>query len=291
MRIKKAVITAAAPAQRTLPIQTLIDEQGRETSVLSLIVHEAIRANIDDICVIVCPGDELEYARLISNHPARIRFIPQLNPRGYGHAVFCARDFTASDPFLHLVGDHIYVSDTPQSPAQSLVQTAAKHQSAVSAVQLTRESLLPYFGAVGGQGLHGSQGLYRIDTVIEKPTPTEAEQNLIVPGLRGGQYLCFHGMHVLTPAIMDILDQLLSAEPAQTNQPVTLSAALAELARREQYLALIQSGTRFDVGVKYGLFYAQLALALAGQDRDHVLSRLLETVLTRASHTTPGVPA
>ena len=51
----------------------------------------------------------------------------------------------------------------------------------------------------------GSQDLYRIDTVIEKPTPTEAEQRLVVPGLRAGHYLCFFGMHVLTPTVMDFL--------------------------------------------------------------------------------------
>jgi UTP--glucose-1-phosphate uridylyltransferase len=278
MRVKKAVITAAAPSQRTLPMQTLIDEQGRETSVLSLIVNEAIRASIEDICVVVCPGDEAEYSKLVDRDTARVRFVPQTDARGYGHAVYCAREFVGGDPFLHLVGDHIYVAAESHRPAQSLVEAAVKHQCAVSAVQVTRESLLPYFGAVGGQGVHGSPGLYRIETVIEKPTPTEAEQSLIVPGLRGGQYLCFYGMHVLTPAVMEILGERLGDPSARS---VTLSDALAELARREQYLALVETVSRFDAGVKYGLFYAQLALALAGNDRDQVMSRLLETVLSR----------
>ena len=70
----------------------------------------------------------------------------------------------------------------------------------ISAVQVTRENLLPLYGTVGGQPVSGKPGLYRIDTVVEKPTPTEAEQRLVVPGLRSGQYLCFFGMHVLTPA-------------------------------------------------------------------------------------------
>lgn len=284
MRVKKAVITAASPSQRTLPMQTLIDEHGRETSVLSLIVNEAIRAGIEDICVVVCPGDESEYSKLVDRDAARVRFVPQTDVRGYGHAVHCAREFAGADPFLHLVGDHIYVAAESHRPAQTLVETALKHQCAVSAVQVTRESLLPYFGAVGGQGVHGSPGLYRIETVIEKPTPTEAEQRLIVPGLRGGQYLCFYGMHVLTPAVMEILGELLADPSARS---ITLSEALSELARREQYLALVEPAARFDVGVKYGLFHAQLALALAGDDRDQVMSRMLETVLARE----PGHPA
>jgi UTP--glucose-1-phosphate uridylyltransferase len=124
----------------------------------------------------------------------------------------------------------------------------------------------------------GKPGLYRVETVREKPTPTEAEQHLIVPGLRSGQYLCFYGMHVLTPAIFEILSEMLGAATAGR---VSLSVALAVLAEREQYLAMIQTGQRFDVGVKYGLFTAQLALALSGQDRDNVLTQLVNVLAAR----------
>jgi UTP--glucose-1-phosphate uridylyltransferase len=114
--------------------------------------------------------------------------------------------------------------------------------------------------------------------VVEKPTPTEAEQRLVVPGLRSGQYLCFVGMHVLTPSIFDILSTMLE-DPGPGR--VSLSSALAILAQREQYLAMIQNGRRFDVGVKYGLFTAQLALALSGQDRDQVLAEMVNLLATR----------
>jgi UTP--glucose-1-phosphate uridylyltransferase len=86
-------------------------------------------------------------------------------------------------------------------------------------------------------------------------------------------------MHVLTPAIFDILAQQI--ETAGEQGGVTLSAALAELAKREQYLALEIQDWRYDVGVKYGLLTAQLALALSGQDRDEVLSKLLELLASR----------
>jgi len=93
------------------------------------------------------------------------------------------------------------------------VELAEAEACSVSAVQATRESLLPQFGAVGGQPVAGREDLYRIDTVIEKPTPTEAEQRLIVPGLRSGHYFCFFGLHALTPAVMDILGRLLRTAP------------------------------------------------------------------------------
>jgi UTP--glucose-1-phosphate uridylyltransferase len=285
MQIRKAVITAAAKAQRSLPMQMLIDEHGAERSVLSLIIQEALRAGIEEICVVVFPGDTSAYAKLAEDSGGRLRFVEQHEPRGYGHAVWCARDFVKDDAFLHLVGDHIYVGESGKGCAQELVEVAAAESCAVSAVQVTRENLLPYFGTIGGQRIAGRQGLYRIETVIEKPTPTEAEQSLVVPGLRSGQYLCFYGMHVLTPAVMEILAARIAGE---NSGRIALSDALMELAKREQYLALAQAGRRFDVGVKYGLFYAQLAIALTGQDRDRILANLLDVVATREVNSTSG---
>jgi UTP--glucose-1-phosphate uridylyltransferase len=131
---------------------------------------------------------------------------------------------------------------------------------------------------VGGHLLAGRKGLYEISKVIEKPTPTEAEQTLIVPGLRAGHYLCFFGMHVLTPMVMELLTEELANFGAR---PLPLTLALARLAGRGRYLATELSGRRYDIGVKYGLLTAQMALALDGQDRDEVVSGLLELLARR----------
>ncbi len=279
MKITKAVITAAGRGQRTLPLQTLIDRDGAEKSVLGIIIDEVLRANVEEICVVVRPGDETAYVEVAGDHAGRLHFVHQAETLGYGHAVYCAREFVGADPFLHLVGDHLYVSRTNQSCAQYLIEVAEAEACAVSAVQATRESLLPYYGTVGGRRVAGRPDLYQIETVIEKPTPTEAEQRLIVPGLRAGHYLCFFGMHVLTPTVIDLLARQIEAAGRQGG--VTLSAALAQLAKREQYLALEITDWRYDVGVKYGLLTAQLALALNGQDRAEVLAKLLELLALR----------
>ncbi len=285
MKVTKAVITAAGRRQRTLPLQTLIDRDSVEKSVLHILVEEVVRAGIQDICVVVHPGDEAAYADVSGEHAGRLHFVPQPEALGYGHAIYCARDFTGEDPFLHLVGDHLFVSHNEQSCAEQLVNVAEAQACTVSAVQATRESLLPYFGAVSGRRLHGSLDIYQVDTVIEKPTPTEAEQRLIVSGLRAGYYLCFFGMHVLLPSLMDELERQLAAAE-ESGDPgalarVTLSTALAQLAPREQYLAVEQHNSRYDLGVHYGLFNAQLALALQGQDRDEVLAQVVELLAQR----------
>lgn len=256
-------------------MQMLIDQQGAERSVLSLVVGEAVRAGISDICIVVCPGDEEAYSKLLANDPVRLTFVEQKEPGGYAHAVLCAKSFVRDEAFLHCVGDHIYVGPESSGSAKRLVDAAGAADCSISTVQITRESSLPYYGAVGGLPVPGKSGFYRVDTVLEKPTPTEAEQHLVVPGLRSGQYLCFYGMHVLTPTIFEVL----STVPADSRP--SLSSALAVLAQREQYLAMIQKGQRFDVGVKYGLFTAQLALALQGKDRDKVLTELIQVMAAR----------
>jgi UTP--glucose-1-phosphate uridylyltransferase len=278
LRIKKAVITAAGQNQRALPLQTLIDRDGQEKPVLCILIEQALAANMEEICIVVWPGDEGRYAQAAGKYASTVCFIAQPEPLGYGHAIYSARRFTGSDTFLHMVGDHLYVSSAPKASAQRLVELAEAESCSVSGVQATRESLLPRYGTVAGRRMPGRQDLYRIDTVIEKPTPTEAEQRLMVPGIRAGYYLCFFGIHVLTPAVMDLLGRMIAAAPEAR---ITLSAALAELARSEQYLALEEDGRRYDLGARYGLLTAQLALALSGQDRAQVLSQLLELLADR----------
>jgi UTP--glucose-1-phosphate uridylyltransferase len=170
-----------------------------------------------------------------------------------------------------LVGDHLYLSREKRSCSRQLVEMAEAEECSISAVQATHESKLPYYGTVGGRLADHRKGLYLVSDVLEKPTPTVAEQQLIVPGLRAGHYLCLFGMHVLTPAVMDMLQEDVAAR-----RNVHLSSALARLAARERFLACELDGRRFDIGLKYGLLTAQLALALSGADRDEVLSGLVE---------------
>ena len=110
----------------------------------------------------------------------RSEIVPQAEARGYGDAIQAARAFVGDEPFLHFVGDHLYVSDAAARCAAQLVAVAEAEDCAVSAVQATRESMLPFYGTVGGRRRAERRGLYEVETVVEKPTPTRAEQDLIV---------------------------------------------------------------------------------------------------------------
>ncbi len=279
MEIRKALITAAGKNQRTLPLQSLIDRDGIPKTALAIIIEEILRAGIEQIGVVIVPGDAPAYRAAAGKHAERLTFIEQVQPLGYAHAIHCAAEFCGSDAFLLLVGDHLYLSATEKGCAQQLVEIARHENCAVSAVQSTHESKLPYYGAIGGRLVDATRRLYHVESVLEKPTPTEAEQKLNVPGLRAGYYLCFFGMHVLTPNVQRILgDALAAARGKETT--VHLRAALAQLAGQERYLACELEGRRYDCGVPYGQLTAQLALALSGKDRDEVLRGLVELLAT-----------
>lgn len=277
MNVSKAVVTAAGRSQRGLPLQTLVDRDGIEKKALQIILEEAADAGVGEVCLVIAPGDEEAY-RMASGSLLRLHFVTQEEPLGYGHAVLQARDFVGDQAFLHLVSDHLSIADGSIRSAKQVVDLARSEGCAVSAVQPTRENMLRFYGAVGGRRVAQRPDLYEIQHVLEKPTPSEAEQVLSVPGLRAGYYLCFFGVHVLTPAVMDIL-----AETARLNaaRPLDLSTALRELARRERYLALEVAARRYNIGQKYGLLTAQLALALDGVDREKILAQIIDLVAQR----------
>jgi UTP--glucose-1-phosphate uridylyltransferase len=272
MQIRKALITVAGIDQRKLPIQSLVDREGNRRTVLEILVEEVRQAGIEEIGVVIHPGDLNIYSEIVTGYP-QIRFIEQDKQLGYGYAVLCGASFIRDDYFLHLVGDHLYINRTNLLCANHLIEVAKQHKCSVSAVTSTRENLIPNYGTIGGKRVPSTNNLYVIDKVIEKPTPTVAEQKLIIPGLRAGQYLCFFGMHVLTPNLMSILEQNLRS--ANGNK-IGLSDSLNELAQKEQYLALEKNDLRFDIGARYGLLKAQLALSINGTDRDQIMAELLD---------------
>ena len=272
MKIQKAVITAAGRNQRHLPLQTLVDREGYPRSALNLLIEEITSTGIQDIGIVIAPGDGPLFEERVDVSNAKLTFIEQKTPKGYGHAIHCAKQFVEGEPFLLMVSDHLYVSDSADSCATQLVKTAESLGSSVSAVQATHEGKLLDFGAVGGTLSSEGKSLYSIDKIPEKPTPTQAEQEIMVPGLRTGHYLCFFGMHILTPKIFDILESLLAEE----NAAPSLSEALEILTKQERYLASVIQGRRYDLENRYGMLTAQMALALDGRHREEILTQLVE---------------
>ncbi|MCA9062468.1 MAG: hypothetical protein KDA96_05400, partial [Planctomycetaceae bacterium] len=255
------------------PLQTLVDRNGEIRTALRYTLDEIVDAGIEEIGLVIRPGQAEHYVSAEGGHAARITFFEQHEPRGYGDAILRTQDFVGHESFLHLVSDHIFLSRTQTCCASQLIEAAERHECSVSAIQPTRENEIIFFGTVGGSPLTGSDNLYEISTVLEKPTPTIAEQQLIVAGQRSGYYLCMFGMHVLTPSIFRLLRS--SLERAAPGETIDLSSSLNQLAQVERYLALEINGSRYNISYKYGLLMAQLAISLSGRDRDQILTELV----------------
>ena len=273
MKIKKAVITAAAPEQQHLPLQTLVSPNGTTKTVAAFLLDEIFASGIESAAIIIAPGTERDFSSAVADHLDKVTFIEQSQPLGYGHAVLCAKEFTGDDRFLLMMSDHLYLSFAERSCLQQLLTIAETSDGPVSVVQSTHESKLPFYGTIGGSRISGQGDLYDVTKVIEKPTPTLAEQELIIPGLRAGNYLCFFGMHVLTPNVMNHLQTSFTGD-----SNFGLTSSLSNAAATERYLACEIKGLRFNIEEPYGLFCAQLGMALSGENRDEIMSTIIELI-------------
>ena len=305
MKIKKAVITAAARGERLYPVADtiqkamlpVVDVDGIHKPVIQIIAEEAFASGVEEICIVCAPGDGERYinaftslrdnliksfrsvdwakeeAGKIDHLLNCLKFAEQKEPLGYGHAVYCARPFVNNEPFLLLLGDYLYTAANGQKRcAAQLIELATQQECSVSAVNPTIEHQISRYGTLTGKQLANNSGVYQIEKIIEKPSLSAAELELQTPGLRAGYYLCFFGMHVFTPSIFNLLEDEIKKDGSNT----LLTPSLQRLAANEKYLALEVKGRRYDLSRKHGLLRAQIALGLAGEAHDETLSTLVE---------------
>ncbi|MFC1641297.1 sugar phosphate nucleotidyltransferase [Myxococcota bacterium] len=282
MTFNKAVIPMAGPAHWDLPLQQITTGEGRTEHVAALHIEELLAAGVGQVALVTRPGSRPLFLQLTERFGDSVVLIEQPEPRGFGHAVLCAERWVGGEPFLLQVCDHVFITYAAESCTRQLMAVALREGCCVSAVQATRESQLPYFGAIGGQRIGGQEPLYLVETLLEKPTPTVAEERCLVSGLRLGTYLAFFGVHALTPSVFVQLHA--HQATLRKGEHLGLTESLAEVALREKYLALEVAGHRVDLEGPFGLLRAQLALALHGPRRDEVLALILEEVAKAQSH-------
>jgi UTP--glucose-1-phosphate uridylyltransferase len=302
--LRKAVITAAGRGTRQYPATSvvqkemlpLVDRDGITKPAVQIIAEEAFEAGIEEICIVVSPGDEQhfrqhfraiaqdilpafvgkEWALRESEKLARMEqgltYAVQHAPEGFGHAVFQSREFVGSEPFLLLLGDHIYISQTDDRCASQLVSAYdANNADVISAVKRTPSTQLHLFGTIRGLPIGDSDRLYSVAAIEEKPSVDHAMKHLVTPGLPTGQFLCHFGMHVFSPAIFDCLERLIRDDIRSRGEIQLTSAQQLLLTGACSYYCCEVSGERYDTGVPFGLMEAQLALALSGMYRHDIV--------------------
>lgn len=284
MKVRKAIIPAAGLGTRFLPATKAQPKEMLpivDKPTIQYIVEEAIESGIEDIIIISGRGkraiedhfdtsyeleatleknnklEMLEMVREISNI-ANIHYIRQKEPKGLGHAIYCANRFIGNEPFAVLLGDDIVVSETPC--IRQLMDVYEQYDGSIVGVHEVPLEDVSKYGIIEPKenGLDGN--VQRIKSLVEKPSIEEAPSNLAIMG-----------RYILTPDIFDILETL----PPGKNNEIQLTDAIEILNEREQVYAYNFEGDRYDVGDKLGFIQATIDLALLRDDlRNEVKSYL-----------------
>ncbi len=313
-RARKAVITAAGRGTRQFPatrsiqkeMLPLVDRDGVTKPTIQIIVEECLASGIEEVCIVVAKGEQgpfknhfrglsgderatyaakpdlIRQADKLADMEKRIAYVEQPAPEGFGHAVFQARDFVGDEPFLLLLGDHVYTTP-PGVPfcAAQLLDIGARAGAAVSvtSVRLDPEEEVSVTGVVKGAArdpnLRADEPgqTYDILALKEKPTPDEARAALATLGVPLGFYLCHFGLHLFAPAIFECLGELIETNTRVKNEIQLTSAQELLRQRGAPYLAAYLNGTRWDTGVPSGYAETQMALSLAGPYADNLRRR------------------
>jgi UTP--glucose-1-phosphate uridylyltransferase len=179
----------------------------------------------------------------------RLSFAAQASQEGYGHAVYQSKLFAQGEPVLLCLGDHLFRGGRESCHVQLLRAYAACGGQSVSAVNRIRAEDLKGYGAIAGRRRAANPDVIDVSLIIEKPSVAAAEKELVVDGLEPGEFLGWFGMHALSPAIYDVLGDMLARDIRQKGE-FQLTYAQELLRQREGYCALeIRDGRRFDFGV------------------------------------------
>jgi UTP-glucose-1-phosphate uridylyltransferase/mevalonate kinase len=277
-KVRKALIPAAGFGTRLFPatkatkkeLFPVIDQDGIAKPAILIIVEEALNAGLEEVIIIVqqedlpefesffnqqisienynkLPAHFKEYSRKIISIGQHVKFVIQTAQEGFGHAIYQAREAIGDEPFLLMLGDHIYRSNTDVSCARQLLDAYERHNTSVVGLRLTPESAIANFGTVTGSWLE-KNSLLGITEFAEKPTIEYARSNLQVRDLDENQYLTVFGQYILKPEIFDFLEEHIKNNVRERGE-FQLTSALDRLRQRDGFMGLIINGRRFDIGL------------------------------------------
>ena len=270
MVIRKALIPIAGLGTRLLPVSSvvpkamfpLVDSAGRVRSVLHAICAEAVQAGVQDVGVVVSPGQAEPCRQYFAaaaragadDLPQHVEYILQADPAGFGDAVARGADFIGRDDgFLVMLGDHVQIAEPGQPACAAQVADAfARHGgAAMIGVQTVGPDELPRVGTARGEPL--ADRVYRCTRFVEKPTPAEADRDLVTPHLPKNRYLAHCGIYGFTPEIFACLAEVARAG-SQPGHEVQLADAQSLLLERHSrdYHQLHLAGRAYDTGTPAG---------------------------------------
>ena len=267
--VRKAIIPAAGLGTRFLPATKSQPKEMLpivDKPTLQYIIEEAIESGIEEILIVTGRSKKsiedhfdrsveleleleqkgktemLKMVQDISNM-VNIHYIRQKEPKGLGHAIYCAKSFIGNEPFAVLLGDDIVDSEKPC--LKQLIEAYNEYKTSILGVQEVDKQDTDKYGILDAKYIENR--VYKVKDMIEKPKVEEAPSNIAILG-----------RYIITPDIFDILE---NQEPGKSGE-IQLTDALKTLATHEAIYAYNFEGKRYDVGDKLGFLEATVDFAL-----------------------------
>jgi UTP--glucose-1-phosphate uridylyltransferase len=288
-RVRKAIIPAAGLGTRFLPATKAMPKEMLpivDKPTIQYIVEEAIQSGIEDIIIVTGKGkraieDHFDYApelernlfekekfeileRLHRSSSVEIHYIRQKEPKGLGHAVWCARNFIGNEPFAVLLGDDIVQAETPG--LRQLMDEYEETLSSVIGVQTVDDHETHRYGIVDPNLSNGRR--YQVNSFVEKPAPGTAPSNLAIMG-----------RYVFTPEIFKFLEE----QEVGAGGEIQLTDAIQKLNEIQRVFAYDFEGKRYDVGEKLGFIKTTIEFALQNKELKQPLLEFLTQTLKKES--------
>lgn len=275
--VRKAVIPAAGFGQQMFPASKAVKKElfpiitadGIAKPIIMAIIEEALNAGIEEVGLVIQKGDEQlfeeflhqpvgaaqfhllpqrlkEYTSRLREVGSRVRLIPQETQDGLGHAVWCAREWVGDEPFLLLLGDHLYASDSNAPCARQILDVYQERRQSVVGLRITPETAVSSYGTVTGNWLEPGR-LLSITEFSEKPSVEYARSNLRVENLPPDHYLTIFGQYVLEPDIFRILGEAIEHN-LREHGLFQLTLGLDRFRQQHGFLGYVTAGRRYDIG-------------------------------------------
>ncbi|MFP3125332.1 UTP--glucose-1-phosphate uridylyltransferase GalU [Ectobacillus funiculus] len=284
-KVRKAIIPAAGLGTRFLPATKAMPKEMLpivDKPTIQYIIEEAIQSGIEDIIIVTGKGKraiedhfdhnfELEQnliekekydllEKVKQSSKINLHYIRQKEPKGLGHAIWCARKFIGDEPFAVLLGDDIVEAETPC--LKQLTDEYEKTGVSVIGVQTVADDQTHRYGII--EPLEKDGNLYKVNRFVEKPAKGTAPSNLAIMG-----------RYVLTPEIFGILEN----QETGAGGEIQLTDAIQHLNKKQSVYAYDFEGTRYDVGEKFGFIQTTLEFALRHEDLKEPLLELMEKLI------------
>ena len=278
--IKRAIIPLAGFGTRVFPATKVVrkcflpimDYDGILKPALMIMIDRLLEAGIEDICLVIGEDEQEDFNRFFSPLPEEhrnnlspdkkiledkilimrqhITFVYQKERKGFGHAVWLAKEFTEDEPVLLLLGDFLYRSNLAISCCKQVIDAYKEcGKTMVSICEVPLEKVVHY-GILHGFWNNDNETLMKVDKMVEKPTDDYADEYLYVKDKRGKKrYFATFGQYVLTPEVFSELDRQIKSEECSEGAEYGLTSALDAVRDKYGMYAFVPDGQSFDIGL------------------------------------------